>query len=41
MTRIIALSPKNKTKKSPYKSLKRLEAKRELLAKKSSRGGKS
>jgi len=41
MTRIIALSPKNKTKKSPYKSPKRLEAKKELLAKKSSRREKN
>ena len=34
MTRIIALSPKKNTKKRPYKSPKRLEAKKELLAKK-------
>lgn len=40
MTRIIALSPKKNTSKRPYKSKKRLEAKRELLAKKVNRRGK-
>jgi hypothetical protein len=40
MTRIIALSPKKNTKTRPYKSPKRLEAKRELLAKKATRKGK-
>ncbi len=39
MSRIIALSP-NKMKKRPYKSPKRLEAKRALLAKKASKKGK-
>ena len=34
MTRIVALSPKKNTSKRPYKSKKRLEAKKELLAKK-------
>ena len=32
--RIIALSPKKNTSKRPYKSPKRLEAKREMLEKK-------
>ena len=40
MSRIIALSPKKNTKKRPYKSPKRLEAKKEMLAKKASRGKK-
>ncbi len=40
MTRIIALSPKKNTKKAPYKSPKRLEAKKELLAKKAAKKGK-
>jgi hypothetical protein len=40
MTRIIALSPKKNTKTRPYKSPKRLEAKKELLAKKATRKGK-
>jgi hypothetical protein len=40
MTRIIALSPKKNTKTRPYKSKARLEAKKELLAKKASKGGK-
>jgi hypothetical protein len=40
MTRIIALSPKKNTKKRPYKSKKRLEAKKERLAQKTKRGGK-
>jgi len=40
MTRIIALSPKKNTKKRPYKSPKRLEAKKVLLAKKATRKGK-
>jgi hypothetical protein len=40
MTRIIALSPKKNTKKSPYKSKKRIAAKKELLAKKTARKGK-
>ena len=34
MTRIVALSPKKNTSKRPYKSKKRLEAKKEMLAKK-------
>jgi hypothetical protein len=37
MTRIIALSPKKKTKTPPYKSPKRLAAKMELLAKKAAK----
>lgn len=40
MTRIIALSPKKNTSKRPYKSKKRIEAKKEMLAKKASKGGK-
>jgi hypothetical protein len=40
MTRIIALSPKKNTKPKPYKSPARLAAKKELLAKKASKGGK-
>jgi hypothetical protein len=40
MTRIIALSPKKKTRKAPYKSPARIAAKKELLAKKVSKGGK-
>lgn len=36
--RIIALSPKKNTKKGPYKSPKRLEVKKEMLAKKASKG---
>jgi hypothetical protein len=40
MSRIIALSPKKNTSKRPYKSKKRLEAKKEMLAKKAGRGGK-
>lgn len=40
MTRIIALSPKKNTKKSPYKSKKRQAAKAESLAKKATRKGK-
>jgi hypothetical protein len=39
MTRIIALSPKDNTKTRPYKSPKRLEAKKELLAKKAAKKG--
>ncbi len=39
MTRIIALSPKKNTAKRPYKSKKRLEAKREMLAKKAGKRG--
>lgn len=39
MTRIIALSPKKNTKTRPYKSKARLEAKRELLAKKAAKKG--
>ena len=38
--RIIALSPKKNTSKRPYKSPKRLEVKKEMLAKKVSRKGK-
>jgi hypothetical protein len=38
--RIIALSPKKKTSKSPYKSPKRLEAKREMLEAKANKKGK-
>jgi hypothetical protein len=40
MTRIIALSPKKKTRKAPYKSPARLAAKKELLAKKVGKGVK-
>ena len=40
MTRIIALSPKKKTKTPPYKSPARLAAKREMLAKKAGKKGK-
>jgi hypothetical protein len=40
MSRIIALSPKKNTSKRPYKSPKRLEAKRALLAKKTVKKGK-
>jgi len=40
MTRIIALSPKKNTSKRPYKSKKRLEAKKEMLAKKAGKKGK-
>ena len=44
MRRIIALSPKKKTAKPPYKSPKRLAAKKEMLAKKAAKkagpGGK-
>ncbi len=40
MSRIIALSPNKMTKKRPYKSPKRLAAKRALLAKKASKKGK-
>jgi len=40
MTRIIALSPKKNTKTRPYKSKGRLEAKKELLAKKATKVGK-
>jgi hypothetical protein len=40
MTRIIALSPKKKTKTPPYKSPARLAAKKELLAKKVGKKGK-
>ena len=39
MTRIIALSPKKNTSKRPYKSPKRLAAKKEMLAKKAGRKG--
>ena len=39
MTRQIALSPNKNTKTRPYKSPKRLEAKKELLAKKANKGG--
>jgi hypothetical protein len=41
MTRIIALSPKKKTRKPPYKSPARIAAKKELLAKKGGKGGKN
>jgi hypothetical protein len=40
MTRIIASSPKKNTKPRPYKSPKRLEAKKEMLAKKAGRKGR-
>ncbi len=40
MTRIIALSPKRKTAASPHKTKKRLEIKKEMLAKKASKGKK-
>ena len=40
MTRIIALSPKKKTRKPPYKSPARLAAKEEMLAKKAGKKGK-
>jgi len=40
MSRIIALSPKKNTKKRPYKSPKRLEAKKAMLAKKAAKRGK-
>jgi hypothetical protein len=40
MTRIIALSPKKKTKTPPYKSPKRLAAKQEMLAKKAEKKGR-
>lgn len=36
--RIIALSPNKNTSKRPYKSPERLEAKREMLEKKASKG---
>ena len=39
MTRQIALSPNKNTKTRPYKSPKRLEAKRVLLAKKTNKAG--
>lgn len=41
MTRIIALSPKKNTKKAPYKSPKRIAAKKEMLAKKAKKRGKN
>ncbi len=37
MTRIIALSPKKNTKPRPHKTKKRLEAKKEMLAKKAAK----
>ncbi len=40
MTRIIALSPKKNTSTRPHKTKKRLEAKKEMLAKKTSGKGK-
>jgi hypothetical protein len=40
MTRIIALSPKKNTKTRPHKTKKRLEAKREMLAKKAGKSTK-
>jgi len=41
MTRIIALSPKKNTSKRPYKSPKRLEKKRERLAKIAGKRGRA
>ncbi len=41
MTRIIALSPKKNTSKRPYKSPKRLEKKRETLAKNTRKKGRA
>ncbi len=40
MTRLIALSPKKNTSKRPYKSPKRREAKKAMLAKKAAKRGK-
>ncbi len=40
MTRLIALSPKKNTSKRPYKSPKRLEAKKAMLANKAGKKGK-
>jgi hypothetical protein len=40
MTRIIALSPKKNTKTRPYKSPKRLAAKKEMLAAKAAKKGR-